>query len=673
MASNGSFNTSGYDGRYLNFSWSEKSQSVANNTTTISWTLKGAGGDSTWYMSGNFKVVIDGSTVYSSATRIQLKNGTVVASGTYTFQHNADGKKSFSVSAEAGIYTVAVNCRGSATFTLDTIPRASTPTVSSSSVFMGSAVTINTNRASTAFTHDLAYSFAGSAYVTIRTGVGASYSWATPDLASKIPSATSGTVTIRCITKNGTTTIGTKTITMTLKVPESVVPTISAVSTAEAAAGLAAQFGAFVKGKSKIKVTISASGAKGSTIKSYSTTLDGKTYTGSSWTSQEVGASGSVALVTTVTDSRGRTAKKTTTITVLDYSTPTISALQVYRVNADGVDDQDGVYIAIRYAYAVATVGGKNTAQMVLEYKHTTATEWADLLSGSDLSADTMELPKTATFSTDYQFDIRMTVTDYFGASVVYVSTLPSGAVILDIGADGESLSIGRVAELPGVFHVAWKTRLSGGLDCPVLKAGADFNDCTLPGIYSGDQVGDLGYVNAPDLGGDTFTLEVLPGGDATQITQRVTVSNKTAPKIFERFYYSGSWGDWVCISDFGTKVLWSGANYMTEVQTAVLSEPILAQPHGVVLVFSAYEDGAAKNWAMSTHFVSKSQVASYGGSSHIFSGPSNALFGRFWGKWLYIHNDKIVGHVDNTKSGTGVSGVAYNNMSVVLRHVVGV
>ena len=673
MASNGSFNTSGYDGRYLIFSWTEKSQSVPNNTTTISWTLKGAGGSSMWYMSGNFKVVLDGVTVYSSAARIQLSNGTTVASGTYTFQHNADGKKSFTASAEAGIYTVAVNCRGSSSFPLNDIPRASTPTVSSSSVFMGSAVTINTNRASTAFTHDLAYSFAGSAYVTIRTGVGASYSWTTPDLASKIPSTTSGTVTIRCITKNGSTTIGTKTITMTLKVPESVVPTISAVSTAEAAAGLAAQFGAFVKGKSKIKATISAAGAKGSTIKSYSTTLDGKTYTGSSWTSQEVGVSGSVALVTTVTDSRGRTAKKTTTITVLDYSTPTISALQVYRVNADGVDDQDGVYIAIRYAYAVASIGGKNTAAMTLEYKTTAAPEWSDLMSGSALSADTTEFPKTPTFSTDHQFDIRMTVTDYFGASVVYVATLPSGAVILDISADGKSLSIGRVAELPEVFNVAWKTRLSGGLDCPVLKDGADFNDYTLPGFYSGDQVGDLGYTNAPDLGGDTFTLEVLPGGDATQITQRVTATNKTAPKVFERFYYSNSWGDWVCISDFGAKVLWSGAYYMNESQTAVLSEPILAQPHGVVLVFSAYEDGAAKNWAFSTHFVPKSQVASYGGCSHLFSGPSNAMMGRFWGKWLYIHNDKIVGHVDNAKSGTGSSGVGYNNMGVVLRNVVGV
>ncbi len=127
MPSSGSFNTTGYDGRYLTFAWSVKSQSIANNTTTISWTLKGAGNaGSSWYRSGNFKVVINGSTVYSSSTRIQLYNGTLVSSGEYTISHNQDGTKSFSASAEAGIYTVAVNCRGSGTFTLPQIPREAT-------------------------------------------------------------------------------------------------------------------------------------------------------------------------------------------------------------------------------------------------------------------------------------------------------------------------------------------------------------------------------------------------------------------------------------------------------------------------------------------------------------------------------------------------------------------
>lgn len=125
MASSGSFNTTAYQGRYLTFAWSVSSQSVANNTTTIAWTLKGAGNaQSSWYRSGNFKVVINGTTVYSSSTRIQLYDGTLVASGNFTMTHDTAGNKTFSASAEAGIYTVAVNCSGSGTFTLPQIARA---------------------------------------------------------------------------------------------------------------------------------------------------------------------------------------------------------------------------------------------------------------------------------------------------------------------------------------------------------------------------------------------------------------------------------------------------------------------------------------------------------------------------------------------------------------------
>ena len=125
MATSGSFNTSGYDGRYLKFLWSLVSQS--NNKSVISWSLKGAGGSTTtWYKAGNFKVVINGTTVYSSPTRINLYNGTVVASGTLEISHNSDGTKTFSASAEAGIYTVAVNCTGSGSWTLPAIPRYAT-------------------------------------------------------------------------------------------------------------------------------------------------------------------------------------------------------------------------------------------------------------------------------------------------------------------------------------------------------------------------------------------------------------------------------------------------------------------------------------------------------------------------------------------------------------------
>lgn len=123
----GSFNTSAYSNRFLTLSWTA-TQDVANNQTTVKWTLKGAGSASGFYKAGNFKVVIAGETVYTSATRIDLYNGTTVASGSKVIKHNNDGAKSFTASAEAGIYTVAVNCSGSGSWELKSIPRKATLT-----------------------------------------------------------------------------------------------------------------------------------------------------------------------------------------------------------------------------------------------------------------------------------------------------------------------------------------------------------------------------------------------------------------------------------------------------------------------------------------------------------------------------------------------------------------
>ena len=127
MATSGSFNTTGYGGRYLTFSWEQVSQSIANNSTTISWTLEGAGNAQySWYEAGNFYVEINGEEVYYSEDRIRLYNGTVVASGTFTIPHGVDGTKSFSAYAEAGIYYYAVNCNGSGSWLLPAIPRYAT-------------------------------------------------------------------------------------------------------------------------------------------------------------------------------------------------------------------------------------------------------------------------------------------------------------------------------------------------------------------------------------------------------------------------------------------------------------------------------------------------------------------------------------------------------------------
>lgn len=464
MATSGSISGNILSGAYtLRVDWSQ-TQNIAANTSTVTcsmylvqasgWRLNISGRDDN-------TTTINGTSYTWASPAINKSGGSTTKMATVTsgnIAHNSDGSKSITISATfylratiSGTYREKITC--SATVELGKIPRPTTPTLSASSVDMGGTVTISLPRADSGFTHDLAYSFAGSSYTSITSGAGTSYTWTVPDLASKIPNATSGTVTIRCITKDSGTAIGTKTVTMTIKVPSSVVPSVSSVSTEETVSGLAAQFGAFVQNKSKIKVTITAAGAKGSTIKTYSTVFHGLTYTGSSFTTGAVSGSGSLPIVTTVTDSRGRTAKKTTTINVVSYSVPKITKFSVYRADSSGAAKDDGIYSVLSYAYTVAPVGDKNTASMRTTWKKSTDESWnsTPLLTSSALTESQNTRIQSPTFSTDNQYDIRITVSDWFGSSVSYTATLPTGAVILDFSSDGKGIGIGKVSEQAGV------------------------------------------------------------------------------------------------------------------------------------------------------------------------------------------------------------------------------
>ena len=554
MATSGSFSGSIKSGNYkLRVDWSA-TQSVANNTSKITAVMYLVQASS-WSIDINSRsdnsTTIAGTAHTWTSPAIDKTGGTTklatVTSG--NIAHNADGTKSVTLSATfyiratiSGTYYEKITA--SATVTLDTIPRATTPKLSASSVFMGDSVTISTPRASSSFTHDLAYQFAGGSWVSIATGVGTSRAWTVPDLASSIPNASSGTMTIRCITKNGSTTVGTKTVSMTAKVPTSAAyqPTISAVTLTEATTGLAAQFGAYIQKKSKVKAAITSAGAKGSTIKSVSTTFQGKTYTGSSWTSDLLASSGTLSMTTKVTDSRGRTASKTTTFSVLAYSTPRVIEFDAYRVDASYAPDTEGQHAHIDFYYYAPSLNGGNTVTAKIQYKQASESSWTDLETYTDISQQGYARTG-AIFSTDNQYDLRLVVTDYFGTQSVYPTTLPSGAVIMDILADGSGIGIGKVAELPGVCDIAMQTRLLGGQLHVVLKEGVDLNDCKTPGHYVGQQ--NVNYGNNPLGTGPTFDLEVVTAGLSGQTRQTITECKKDGARILHRFFYGGSWSEW--------------------------------------------------------------------------------------------------------------------------------
>ena len=614
MALSGSF-TGKTGNEYIQprIKWSA-TQSVSGNYSTVTATLYYSRTNTgyTTKGTGTFSLTINGKKAsVTKALTITHNSNTVALTHKVQVTHAADGTKSVAISATGVIPgTTLSSTTISSTVTLDTIPRATTPKLSASSVFMGSSVTISTPGASSSFTHDLAYKFAGSTWKSIRSGVGASYSWTVPDLSGSIKDAASGTLTIRCITKKGDTTIGTKTISMTVKVPTdaSYQPTIDSVTVTETVAKIAeADLSVFVQHKSKIKVEIEASGAAGSGIKSCSTTFLGSTYKGTSWAHPDViGQKGNLKLVTTVTDTRGRTAKKTTTISVQPYYKPKIFTFEVGRASAIDTPDPDGTFITV---WAEGSVPGylqsldNNNFSVSIEYKESVASadKWETLktftpnesfgefFTSTSGGFTLQSFINSKSFTTDKQYDFRITASDFFGESSSSLVILPSGVVIADIKANGKGIGIGKTAELDDTVECAWAIKANAG-------------------------VKGLGNNILWD-----FRHELIPG--------------KAIVKTDKNEQFKGK------ISD---------------------------QTTGVVFAWSKY-DPTNKYYNWLYFFVPKSHVVSDAGQGVFMSDPYLGMR-----KYVYIWDDGMNGHANNLTSGTS-NGIAYDNSQYNLMYVVGV
>ena len=120
-------------------------------------------------------------------------------------------------------------------------------------------------------------------------------------------------------------------------------------------------------------------------------------------------------------------------------------------------------------------------------------------------------------------------------------------------------------------------------------------------------------------------------------------------------------------------RLLWSGGYYMTAGHEIEFAERVRDQLTGIVLVWSEYVDGAAKDQTFTSHFVPKQVIEKHPGTGHSFNMMTSNL-AYFATKYLYIRDDGITGHANNNLTGTAAgSGITYANNRFVLRYVFGV
>lgn len=468
----------------------EGSQSIVNNTTQVTvklWIKRTNTGNKT-EGHGTAYLTIDGTQYSKSITTAFsiVYTAKVMFEKTVTITHNADGTKTLNV---IGDITHSRFTTSAQTFSpvLTTIPRATTPICAALTLDVEGNISV-AGRASSSFTHTLKYKVGSSATTTIVTKTASTSVEFTPpvSLANYVVNSATGVLVLTCETYSGASLVGTKTINVSISVPANIKPSISALDIEMISSNVAISgWNVFVKGYSKAKLTATAAGAYGSTIKNYSFSVrkNGAAFQSSSqseneYTSALIAQTGEdITFVVTVTDSRGRTAYlETDAYTVYDYAAPSVSNIDVFRCNSVGdKDSAEGTYISAKGGYGIAAVDGNNSyTTKKIEYKRRSEATW--IIGKNNPDSDIAYVFGGGNISVNYTYDVRIIVKDDVGNSAVYETIVKPGAVLFHFKSGGKGVGVGGAAT-EDEFQVYFKSRFKENVEIDTgktFKIGGD-------------------------------------------------------------------------------------------------------------------------------------------------------------------------------------------------------
>ena len=575
MALSGNFQNAFRTGYALRVEWKVNSQSIAENTSSLTVTAYLVSSGSSYVINSSasktVKLTINGTTYTKTASGLASLSGGQKKSlfaKTVTIAHSSDGSKSVAISCAfdlevtlSGTYwgTIKAPASGSATATLDTIPRATTPTTSGT-WNVGNSVTISTPRASSAFTHTLQYSLNNSSWTNIATGVGTSTTWTLPAaLATAKTNATSGTVYIRCITYNGSTNLGNKTISKTYSITSSyAAPSVTIAASQTNNASIAQ----YIRGRSNVTLKATATLKHSAKAAKYVFNYGGvsKTVTTTSASASvtfilPANAAASYAYSVTLTDSRGFTASASGTVSTISYAAPVVSSLNIVRGNYNGTtftENSKGNSLRIIAAGTITSLSNANKKNYKIEYRLSNATTYTTLIDTKAASAYAVNITEytDAIFSENASYVIRFSLIDSFD-SVSQIVDVPSQKVLMNFSANGKAMAIGGIASIDDALEIMLESYVTGGVRPMQIANGTDFDEIIKPGIYVGNASSGA-FVNSPiDTG--TFLLEVAAGGAEGQRFHRLSYCSKTAYRAYIRTYYQSGWGEWFPVEGFTT------------------------------------------------------------------------------------------------------------------------
>lgn len=446
-------------GVYQNLYVDQVKQSIADNTSTvrIKWTSQQTGDSRNGYTrTAYYYTSQNGGAETRHSVSYTLPGGTTqtIVDTTITVPHNSDGTGSIKVRTWMDTDISAGIIEQTKTLTLSTIPRASS--VSAPNGELGKPLAISIDRKSSSFSDKLYYRIGSADPVLLASDVGASYSWTPPvDLAVNAPNSEKLSAAIIVNTFKGGQYIGRSEISCTLNIPASVAPTL-AVELSDFSKAFE-KYGGYVQLRSRIKVQITAEGAQGSTIKSYSIKVgDIFAATSASGTTDLLPESGSLRITCAATDSRGRTKTNAQTVDVLAYSKPAITAIACARCNADGTVNRAGAYGKVTFSGAITPLSNINTAAYTVQCREVGAEEWTN--AGSAAAGDYAPTDAYVVFPADKtkRLEIRAVATDAFESIGSSVREIPAAYALYHLAKHLISVGIGRLCDKANALQVGF-------------------------------------------------------------------------------------------------------------------------------------------------------------------------------------------------------------------------
>lgn len=340
---------------------------------------------------------------------------------------------------------------------------------------------------------------------------------------------------------------------------------------------------------------------------------------------------------------------------------------------AEWIANDEGTYACVEFEYQC----DKALSSIVIAWSSVSGESGSISLSPLP-SSPVQQIIGDGNLSSETEYDITITVTDENGYSEKHI-TIPGTKFAMDVMPECAGVCFGGPAEIKDAAEFKYTIKPTKGYTNITLPNNKDFDEVTVPNTYVGYNISK--FINVPEGAdsGHSFTLYVDSAGIAGQLKQTLVTCSEGYMGEFVRFYYSNTWHKWTQTfkNTSGGDLLWdgnttpTGGYFMNEGQSIKLSQPISYQPHGIVLIFCRYVDGAGQPHNFNSFFVPKMLVSLHSGCGSCFQ-MNTVDYNAICSKYLYIRDSTIAGNANNQATGTR-NGVTFANNAYVLRYVIGV